>query len=109
MICHHASLIDDLLSIDLGLNRDEVLLERHIAEAVTGRSLLSSPPSLRKKPPVPSVQGVGTDGDTERGGGRLANVYRWVGIEGGLEELGTDRADGLRLAGLDVGLFDAVV
>jgi hypothetical protein len=47
-------------------------------------------------------RGLSTDGDAECGGEGLADVHRWVDVEGGLEELGTGRADDFRLADTSV-------
>jgi len=52
---------------------------------------------------------LSTDGDTERGGEGLADVHRWVAVEGGLEELGTGQVDNFRLAYLNVDVADSVV
>ena len=54
-------------------------------------------------------RGSSTDGDSECGGEGLADVHHWADVKGGLEELGTSRADGFRLEYLDVDLASAVV
>ena len=50
----------------------------------------------RKKPPVPSAQGV--NAKTERGGEGLAEDCGGVDVVGGLKELETDGLDDVRLA-----------
>jgi hypothetical protein len=73
------------------------------------KSLLLPPPSaIKKSRQYPQHNTwLARDEETERGSERVANVYGWVGGEGGHEELRTFQEGQEGLADLDVDVDDA--